>query len=42
MLNSVAVIQSQTESYPSEQPEVRDLEVVRLNEKKKRQGFCES
>jgi hypothetical protein len=35
MLNSAAVSQSQTDSYPPEQPEVRELEVVRLDDKKK-------
>jgi len=35
MLNSAAVSQSQTDSYPPEQTEVRELEVVRLEDKKK-------
>jgi hypothetical protein len=35
MLNSAAVIQSQTNPCPPEQPEIRELEVVRLDEKKK-------
>jgi hypothetical protein len=35
MLNSAAVIKSQTDSCPPEQPEVRELEVVRLDDKKK-------
>ena len=35
MLKSRAVIQAQTDSYPPEQPEVRELGVVRLDDKKK-------
>src|SRR6267378_4236086 len=35
MLNSQAVSQSETDSYPPGQPEVRELEVVRLDDKKK-------
>ncbi len=35
MLNSAAVGPAQTDSCPPEQPEVRELEVVRLDDKKK-------
>lgn len=35
MLNSPAVIQSQTDSQPSGQTEIRELEVVQLDDKKK-------
>ena len=35
MLNSQAVSPVQTDAYPQEQPEVRELEVVRLDDKKK-------